>query len=192
MNAVIVRAERQRRIVDNLVNHIRDLDGTEVIVIDAINETNEYPARNNYALWQAANIMEGSPFFWLEPDSIPLKSGWLHDIKKEYSVCCKEFMLSSDKNPPFDMIGGIGVYGSRTIQIIPKNINGSFKGHGWDTWMLYNASNMIHWSPLIQHSYGIYNHQGIADPHRFPRDNAMIRDNALVFHRDKFQELINK
>ena len=191
MKAVIVKADRQDAEVSRLVNYIKDLDGTEVILIPAIDETDEYPARNNYAFHQAAEVMYGEAFFWLEPDSIPLCSGWLNQIERQYEYGCKQFMLSVDNNPPFDLIGGIGVYSPRTKDIIPKNIDGDLQGHGWDMWVARKQSNMILWSDLIQHSYGIYNENGIADPHRFPRDKAKIRDNAVIFHRDKYQDLIN-
>jgi hypothetical protein len=190
MKAVIVAAERQSKEVNNLVEHIKRLDGTEVLVISAIDETDEYPARNNYAFHQAAKIMDGKPFFWLEPDSIPLCAGWLDRIEEKYSLCCKQFMLSSDKNYPFDIIGGIGVYGPRAFEIIPKDIGGELHGHGWDMWMLRNLSNLIEWSPLIQHSYGKYDKNGVATPHRFPKERSMIRGDAVIFHRDKYQDLI--
>jgi hypothetical protein len=191
MKAVIVAAERQHKEVDNLVNHIKRLDGTEVLVIPAIDETEEYPARNNYAFYQAGQIMKGEAFFWLEPDSTPLCAGWLDRIEAEYAVCCKQFMLSSDRNPPFDIVGGIGVYGPRTFEIIPKDIDGDLRGQGWDMWMLRNAFNLIHKSPLIQHSYGKYDSSGNAAPHRFPQESGMIRKDAVIFHRDKYQDLIN-
>lgn len=190
MKAVIVAAERQNKEVNILLEYIKKLDGTDVLVIPAIDETDEYPARNNYAFNQAAQIMYGMPFFWLEPDAIPLCAGWLDKIESEYLSSCKEFMLSCDKNPPFDMIGGIGVYGPRTLEIIPKNIDGELHGHGWDTWMSKKVPNMIAWSDLIQHSYGNYNSSGIASPHRFPAENNIIRNNSVIFHRDKNQDII--
>lgn len=190
MRAVIVAAERQAKEVNNLVRYIKDLDGTEVLKIQAIDETNEYPARNNYAFHQAAQIMKDEPFFWLEPDSIPLCAGWLNKIESVYKDCHKQFMLSSDKNAPFDLIGGIGVYGPRAFEIIPKNIDGDMYGHGWDMYILQKQSNMVLWSSMIQHSYGIYDKWGTAKPHEFPRDANIIRKNAVIFHRDKYQDLI--
>jgi hypothetical protein len=192
MKPVIVAAERQAKEVDNLVNYIKRLDGTEVLVIPAIDETQEYPARNNYAFHQAAKIMVGKPFFWLEPDSIPLCAGWLDRIEAEYEGSCKQFMLSSDKNYPFDVVGGIGVYGPRTLEIIPKDIDGNLRGHGWDMWMIRNVLNLIHKSPLIQHSYGRYDKLGNATPHRFPSENSLIRKDSVIFHRDKYQDIINR
>jgi hypothetical protein len=190
MKAVIVAAERQAEEVDNLISYIKKLDGTEVIVIPAIDETKEYPERNNCAFHQAAKLMFGEAFFWLEPDSIPLCAGWLEKIDYEYRDYNKEFMLSSDSHPPYDFIGGIGVYGPRTKDIIPKVIDGDLNGHGWDMWLLRKEWNLIRWSPLIQHSYGIYDDHGIAEPHRFPRDRSIIRNDAVIFHRDKHQDII--
>jgi hypothetical protein len=188
MKVVIVKAERQSETVKNLVAYIEQLDGTKVVIIDAIEETTQYPDRNNFAFHQAANQMAGEPFFWLEPDSIPIKKDWLHSIKKEYLSSGKQFMLSSDQNRPHDLIGGIGVYGPRTKEIIPKHIDG---GHGWDGWMIRSIPNLIHRTPLIQHSYGFYDDSGNAIPHRFPRDAEMIRKDSVIFHRDKYQDLIN-
>lgn len=187
MKAVIVKAERQAEIVQNLVNYIERLDGTKVVVIDAIEETDRYPDRNNFAFYQAVTQMQGEVFFWLEPDSIPIKKNWLQEIEKEYLSSGKQFMLSSDQNPPHDLIGGIGVYGPRTKEIIPKYIG---DGHGWDGWMIRYVPHLIHRTPLIQHSYGFYDEAGNAIAHRFPRDFEMIRENSVIFHRDKYQDLI--
>ena len=189
MRAIIVKAISQVKAVDRLVDYVNRLDGTEVVVIKCREETTEYPDRNNFALKQAADYMAGEPFFWMEPDSIPLKQGWLKAAEEEYIRGGKEFMLSSDQNPPHDMIGGIGIYGSSTRWLIPKHIDGRLKGHGWDGWLINSIPHTIHRTPLIQHSYGDYTY-GHAEPHRFPRDSAMIRDTSLIFHRDKFQDLI--
>lgn len=189
MKVVIVKAARQTKEVNNLVRHIKQLDGTEVIVLDVFEETELYPDRNNYALRQAAKAIPGEPFFWLEPDCVPLCAGWLNKLESEYVRAGKEFMLSSDQNPPHDMIGGIGVYGPSTRWLVPKDV--PEYGWGWDTWMDNHIPHLIHKTPLIQHSYGIYDEFGVAEPHRFPRDREMIRENSLVFHRDKHQDLIH-
>lgn len=189
MRAIIVKAKLQVDVVDKIVDYIYNLDGTELVVIPSLEETIEYPDRNNFALRYAADHMAGEPFFWVEPDSIPLKKGWLKAAEEEYLRSGKEFMLSSDENPPHDMIGGIGIYGPSTRWLIPKHIDGKFKGEGWDGWMIKSIPHTIHRTPLIQHSYGLY-HMGHAEPHRFPRDIDMIRESSLIFHRDKYQDLI--
>jgi hypothetical protein len=190
MKAVIVKAKSQIKVVDCLVDYIKKLDGTDVVVIPSCEETSEYPDRNNFALREAADYMAGEPFFWLEPDAIPLKAGWLKEAEKEYFCSGKEFMISSDENPPHDMVGGIGIYGPSTRWLIPKHIDGNFKGQGWDGWMIKSIPHTIHRTPLIQHSYGLY-HMGQVETHRFPRDIEMIREKSIIFHRDKYQDLIN-
>lgn len=184
--AVIVRAERQRQLVDNLLSYCHNLDGESITVIDA--PPDRGPSKEYYAtdaLHLAAATFKGGPFFWLEPDSIPLTPGWLDKLSKEYYDSGKDFMLSSDSHPPDDEVGGIGVYGPTTHWLLPK----IFRKAGWDLWMLQNIKPLIHFTPLIQHKYGHYfNHK--AFPLRFPKDQHLIRPDALLFHADKFQDLL--
>jgi hypothetical protein len=59
--------------------------------------------------------------------------------------------------------------------------------------MKNHIPHTIHWSDKIQHSYAIYGTMPPwtgCIPHRFPRDNHILREDAMVFHRDKFQDLI--
>ena len=178
-------AERQRAEVERLVQYCQDLDGTKITVIPVIERNLPYPQRNDAAFHQAAEHFKGKPFFWMEPDSIPLKPGWNQTVTDEYHRSGKEFMLSSDSHPPHDLIGGIGVYGPNTSWLIPKK----FQKNAWDFWMFENTGPITHWTPLIQHSYGDYS-TGHSRPHRFPRDSRIIRPDSLIFHRDKFQDLI--
>jgi len=184
MQAVIVKAASQVKEVDKLIEHCRRLDGTEVKVIINDGLVVSYPERNNHALQQAFNAMGSEPFAWLEPDSIPLKVGWLYALEREYTKLGKSIMLSSDSNPPHDMVGGIGVYGGIARKLIPKGI----ERDGWDGWIIKNIKPLVSFTNLIQHSYGDYTN-GL-NPHIFPRDRNMIRSESVIFHRDKFQGLI--
>lgn len=152
MTPVIVAAPSQHRRVARLVEHCRRLDDTEVLVLDGGPDCAlPYPHCNNAAFHQAALAMRGKPFCWLEPDSIPLQKGWLKAISQEYKRAGKPFMLSSDSNPPHDLVGGIGVYGPDSWWLIPK----TYKFGAWDLWIITHLRPLIHFSPLIQHSYGI-------------------------------------
>lgn len=184
--AVIVQAEAQKDRVQKLVDYCYKLDGTSITILEGDTRTRAtYPHCNNAAFHQAAEHFKGRPFIWLEPDSIPLKPNWRRELCDEYKRSGKEFMLSSDSHPPLDIIGGIGVYGSNSHYLIPKNIS---KG-GWDGWMLEHLKSVIHFSPLIQHTYGRYDGSR-AWPWRFPKNKSIIREDAVLFHRDRFQELI--
>lgn len=184
--AVIVLAERQRPQVDRLVEYCKKLDGTEITVIEAPEYTNlAYPKCNDASFHYAASQFKGKPFLWMEPDAIPLKAGWKELLTTEYLEAKKEFMLTSDTNPPHDLTGGIGIYGPRTHWLLPKE----FQKDAWDYWMLRYLKPLIHFTPLIQHCYGRYL-DGHATPLRFPKDQVILRPNAVLYHRDKFQDLI--
>lgn len=191
--AVIARVPRQADQIKELVDYCYDLDGTVLRVIDVDDSKflnhcpkNELACRCGYSLRTVAEAMS-TPFIWLEPDAIPIRTGWRQILTDEYAKSKKEFMLTNDSNPPHDWIGGIGVYGKNTRWLIPIY----FETHGWDKWMIEHLKPLIHFTPLIQHSYGKYLGP-TATPRRFPRDNAIIRPEAVVFHADKFHDLIPK
>jgi hypothetical protein len=195
---VIAAPYRQRQAVDRLIKYCRDLDGTEIIVIPISQEeddigTQRYP-RNTFcclqamALRKAAIQMKGSPWGWLEHDSIPIKPGWAKILTDEYKRLGKPFMLSSDSHPPGDLIGGIGIFSGNTHEIIPVEI----ESHGWDMWMIKNIPYKISRTHLIQHKYAEYP-EGSMHKSRdleFPRDQNLIREDTVIFHRDATQSLI--
>ena len=109
MQAVIVKAKSQIAEVDILVQYCKQLDGTVIKIIQNDEKVTSYPERNNHALQQAFNAMGDEPFIWLEPDSIPLKAGWIAAIEAKYNKLGKHIKLTSDTNPPHDIVGGIVV-----------------------------------------------------------------------------------
>ena len=61
----------------------------------------------------------------------------------------------------------------------------------WDLWLIQCVPHLVYRTPLIQHSYCIYNDAGFCrEVHRFPRDAAMLRPEAVIFHRDPNQDLL--
>lgn len=183
---LIVAAARQSAEVARLVEYCRRLDGTEIWVIPAQERGLAYPHRNNSAFHHAAVKCKGKPFLWLEPDCVPLRPGWVKAISEAYRQCGKPILISSDENPPDDLVGGIGVYGPETHWLIPEHI----REGGFDGWMIRNISPLVARLPIIQHSYGIYDGTHATQDHRFPRDAAMLRPDAAIFHRDKHQDII--
>jgi hypothetical protein len=186
LTPVIVRVRSQQAKVERLAAYLKELDGSNLKIIEKAGNEKPYPACNNDAFHQAAVEMKGKPFIWMEPDAIPRKEGWIHSLTKAYLESGKEFLLSSDVNPPFDLVGGIGVYGPNTHWLIPE----AFPSQGWDAWMAKHLKPLTAITPLIQHTFGNYDQHGIASPHRFPQDNHILRSNAVLFHADKFQQLI--
>jgi len=198
---IIVCPERQRESVLRLVEYIRNLDGTRVRIIPvSVSEDAKFMASlpktldavQKFACLQAhglrlgATAMRGQPFIWLEPDSIPLAKGWASALDREYRKHGKPFLISSDVNPPYDLVGGIGVYPGDTDYLVPE----VFTAHGFDLWLVNHLKPLVARSPIIQHCYGDYDAAGNAHSWRFPKDIGRLRPKAVIFHRDKHQDLI--
>src|SRR5258705_6863446 len=73
------------------------------------------------ALFREAAIWcetKGTPFFFLEPDAVPLKPGWLDEIEKAYGECGMPFMGPLVKHHtagfPSPYLEGIAVYPADT------------------------------------------------------------------------------
>lgn len=186
--------------VQKLVEYIRNLDGTEVKVIKVSkaedaefiknHPVNSFYSMQAYSLRREALLMKGKPFIHLEPDSIPLKPGWVKALSEEYYCLGKHYMMSTDSHPPGDLVSGIGVYGPNTSTEIPYEFDRS----SWDLWMIQNIPEKIARSSLIQHKYGIYDDNGIHKTRNitFPRDKDLLRAGAVIFHADPTQSLLRK
>jgi hypothetical protein len=131
--------------------------------------------------------MRGKPFIWIEADSIPLKAGWAKDLTEEYEKVGKPYLYVKTLNPPFDNYTGIGVQGPDAYDQAPDG----FKEGGFDEWIVRNYGDLIGRTDLIQHSYGFYDSKGDATLHEFPRDLRLIRSDAVIFHKDQKQGLID-
>ena len=181
-----------------LAHYCWDLDRTDVWVIVMTREEDEsfeplYPENRfhslqSYGLHRAAREV-ATGFIWLEVDAIPLKPDWVLILSEEHERSGKKFLLSSDSNPPFDLVGGIGCYPKETQWLVPYQ----FAKSGWDKWLVEAVPHLIARTPLIQHSYCIYGPDGFCkEEHRFPRDNKILREEAVLFHRDPHQDLMTR
>jgi len=198
LQAISTMPQRQRAVVQRLVEHCRGLDGTELKVVEITQAEDDafkpkYPRNafwcvQGYGFHLGALAATGKPFLWVEPDSIPLKPDWIKTITAEYNRLGKAILLPDMTGlSRFDIASGIGVYPGITHQIVPFQ----FKRAGFDKWIVDHMASSIARTRLIQHSYGIYGEDRYdCEPHRFPRDSAIIRPESVLFHRDKFQDLI--
>ena len=185
--AILVVAPAQRDRALRLIEHCRNLDGTKLTVIEGGKGTlAPYPACTTNAFHQAAAALRGQPFLWLEPDSIPLRAGWKAAIEREYERAGKPILAPHLSENHFDKACGIAVYPGEAHWLIPK----VFQFGAWDLWMENHLAPLIARTNLIFHSYGHYTPEGKAREHQFPADRGIIPDEAVIFHRDKAQELI--
>ena len=200
MIPVIVYPTHQAKRAHKLYEHCLDLDKTSIELIEQTPEDdarceilypkNRFHCLQSHALRRAAREID-TEFIWLETDSIPLKAGWVRTLTEAYWQAKehgKKFLLSSDCQR-FDEIGGIGVYPPETQFLVPTD----FEKSGWDLWLIRVLPDFVERSPLIQHSYGWYDQNTgfVEKEHRFPRDQEMLRPEALIFHRDRHQDLIS-
>ena len=177
-----------------LVQYCFELDGTTVVEIPVDDSANtiEFPknsfaCRAAYSLRCAANFMEGRPFILIEADSVPTMKDWARILTDEYYRLGNLIMISSDTHPPFDLVGGIGVYPPHAAKIIPKD----FEKDGWDMFLIKEIPHLVSQTHLIQHHYGIYaGEDKVVHVLRFPEDLYVIRPSTVIFHRDKHQDLL--
>ena len=181
-------APHEKRQAERLVRYIKELDGTDVITMQFKDPLGmRYPEVANWAFKQCAKEMRGKAFVWIEADSIPLKAGWLKALTEEYYRQGKPYLYTKTLNPPFDIFTGIGVQGPDAYDQAPVG----FRMGGFDEWIVRNYDDQIGRSDLIQHSYGFYDSHGDATLHEFPRDLHIIRPDAVIFHKDQKQGLID-
>jgi hypothetical protein len=190
---VIAQVPHQKLRVERLVQYCKDLDGTKVRVVPVDDSlfvpqynTNHFANRQSFSFHTAAKAMRGSPFIWLEADSIPLKPGWVDALSKEYAKLKSPFLLPPTPESPYDVAAGIGVYPAESHWLIPQQ----FQNFAWDLWQTRHLAPAIKTTRLLQHSYGAYDNAGNAQEHRFPRDKDIIRPDAVLFHRDRYQDLL--
>lgn len=180
--------------VAKLVKHCRTLDGTELKVIPVddskftpLHPHNELACRAAWSLRTVAVEMKGKPFFWLEHDSTPLKTGWLANLTEEYERIKKPFMLPFIQVRKFDIASGIGIYPGDTHFLVPTQ----FKYWGWDKFIYEQLKPLVHFTTSIVHHYGNYGDDGkVKHFHKFPRDQEIIRHDTQVFHKDSNQSLL--
>lgn len=153
---------------------------------------------SNSLFRSAAEYCAGRVFFWLEPDAIPLRPGWLHEIENYYLNCGHPFMGSlvyhHETSQPFipnPYLEGCSVYPIDCWERIK---------HLWtpaQSWCYSAASvtvpNAVN-TPLIHHLWGEAGTPPTFQETNQPGTNvfclAQISNKAVIFHRNKDGTLI--
>ncbi len=83
--------------------------------------TDPWPMSAN-AMWFFAARHVKEPWLWLEPDAIPLRTGWLDAISDAYARCNRPFMgaivPSMLNGQSFTYMNGVAVYPANVIDIV--------------------------------------------------------------------------
>lgn len=128
-----------------------------------------------------------SPFWWNEPDCIPLRTGWLDALEEEYSRASKPFMGCIVRQPLVHLTG-CAVYPPNPAQYNPSLITDlSF---AWDAVMPEKTLRHTHHTKLYCH---LWSEPGGTVP-SFPNAASLKRipKEAAVLHRNKSHDLIDR
>lgn len=160
--------------------------------------------------WMFATICEhmkdrSQPFFWLEPDCIPLKPHWLETLEAEYTTCGQPFLGNVIKNndpahPKINFhINGCAIYPPGSAPIFQpflwtKSTGGAIIA--WDFAAGDNIARLTHNTDLIHHFWGTHQQPPTFANKKLPGSEdhvitpAFLNPKAVLFHRCKDNSLI--
>lgn len=147
--------------------------------------------RDNYTL----------PFFWLEPDCVPLKSGWLANINEAYQNSPLRYLgaiveTTGQKGIPPKHLTGCSVYPNDAYDDFEAMPDVNAGRQAWDIGGGERIATASQHTPLIQHFWGqqdkppVFIETRAADA---PENHVMldfVRKDAVLFHRSKEGNLI--
>jgi hypothetical protein len=131
------------------------------------------------------------PVLYLESDAWPLVKDWSLILEEEYyKLNSPGAMISSDSYPPFDLVGGIGIYNwNKLPHITLDEMHSSIPDWAsFDMWF-YNLSNdIVKKTQLIRHSYGVYNDDKLVGFHKIDTKEKFdeLTRGGVIFHKDKY------
>jgi hypothetical protein len=132
------------------------------------------------------------PWFWMEPDAVPLVPEWLDKIEDEYLAAKKPFMLDKVITPTRSHNSGVGVYPGRvrdyTIRLWElSNIP-------WDVFLAEEFTPFTHHTNLIHDKFYRVWEDPNSGPPIFPdaASLSIIEPGAVLFHRNKDGSLMDR
>lgn len=156
-----------------------------------------WPEGSNALFSKAAQYCQGTKtsWLWMEPDAIPLRTGWLEDIDSEYKKSSKPFLgcvyPCNAPHLPRRLLSGISVYPSNAYEIL-ENVLKTEKP--WDVAIADTVVPLSQHTDLIQWCYLGQNIRPTFREKREPGTNIYslneINPNAAIFHQNKDHTLI--
>lgn len=158
-----------------------------------------WPEGANSLFFTAARFIQEnvkSYWIWLEPDCVPMRSGWLREIEDHYMLAGQLFLGHIYKNTqpefPREVMSGIAVYPANTAQILFE-----VQAIAWD---VHHAQTICDLGANTNLIYAFWGQKDLAPTfvefkgHNDPV-NAMVLENipkeAVLYHRNKDGTLIN-
>ena len=155
--------------------------------LEAKAQIDGWPQGANYMFRIGSDFVSKKPgvkhFFWMEPDAIPLKEGWLDALEQTYLLCQKPFMGDRVE------VEGIPLHMSG-VAVYPNPIH-QFAGEAhrafdlaWDMAAKDQIIPQAHFTELIEHAW---KHPPFTDMHEL---DTQISKQAVIFHASKDGSLI--
>lgn len=163
-----------------------------------------WPNPQNYAFqtiaWEVINNHKKSFFFW-EPDAVPIREKWAHDIADDYKACGKPFMghiVHGAFSPTSMHLNGVAVYPPNLHEysigmMIPP------EGLAWDVAGANGCVQNSRHSSLIMNVWEIDGTNKIVKSGgivpSFPNQkvvDAVVDFEASIFHRCKDGSLVDQ
>lgn len=156
-----------------------------------------WPMAANAMFMAAAHHLAGKPFFWCEPDCIPLRAGWLDELQHEYERIGKPFMgalvRSTQVGLPEISLGGCAVYPRDAAERLRAFCTGE---RAWDVASseavvpLASDTKLVQWfwgQPQLAPTFAVSKFLN-SPVNTFTQKH--ISQEAVVFHRNKDGTLI--
>lgn len=137
-----------------------------------------------------ADMNESAPWFWLEPDAVPLVPEWLDWIEAEYKRAGKPFLLDRVVTPNSTHNSGTGVYPARVRDYTHQLWN--LSNVPWDVFFKDDFTpHTMHTTLIHDKFYAVWDDPKSGEP-TFPdaASLAQIESGAVIFHRNKDGSLI--
>lgn len=140
----------------------------------------------------ADGIDEPQPWFWLEPDAVPLTPNWLDAIEAEYKAVNKPFLLDKVVTPTSVHNSGVGVYPARVRDYTTQLWN--LANIPWDVFFKEDFTPHTHHTGLIHDKFYAKWDDPTSGPPVFPDAQSLdiIEPRAVLFHRNKDGSLIDR
>lgn len=157
--------------------------GVEVFQFPPWRSNQTWPRPQNWCWQSTARYMmqnHKEPWFWWEPDCVPLESGWIGTLEKAYAEGKKPFMgywmpPRTDWKTPYMV--GIGVYPPNVAAYCPECLMVEIPA--WDMVLGRHIEHQCHaTNSLIDHHI-----QAVSFPTRDEVDK--IPESAILFHKCK-------
>ena len=137
------------------------------------------------------------PWFWMEPDLVPLRPGWLDILQEEYNRCGKDVMGSVV--PGMGHVNGTSIYPPNLFTMCPMLFSTPNGQWAFDMVMHNEIAHSLHdASHLMQHAWTMSG--STLSPHgggelpsfMSPQSLGMLLPTAVTFHRVKDTSLIQR